>query len=94
MIARTCHRHRDLVGPYWCQDCHGVHDIGRPDPDARFEREPTEPSKPRQPSATELAEMQRNLRETLALLRRAREEGSEWYVWVLEQRDRRENAPA
>jgi len=26
----TCSRHPDGAGPAWCQDCHGVHEIARP----------------------------------------------------------------
>jgi hypothetical protein len=35
------------------------------------------------------AERRRNLAAALAMLERARRNGDEWYVWVLEQRDRR-----
>ena len=35
------------------------------------------------------AERRRNLAAALAMLERARDRGDEWYVWVLEQRDRR-----
>ena len=35
------------------------------------------------------AERRRNLAAALAMLERARKNGDEWYVWVLEQRDRR-----
>ena len=34
-------------------------------------------------------ERRRNLAAALAMLERARRNGDEWYVWVLEQRDRR-----
>ena len=39
-------------------------------------------------------ERRRHLRQVLAILRRAREDEAEWYVWVLERRDRRARALA
>lgn len=88
MTAVTCPRHPQGDGPRWCQDCHGVHDIGRPEPDDSLRREPPSGQKPRAVSASERAEMQRSLREVLGLLRRARDEHADWYAWVLERRDR------
>ena len=36
------------------------------------------------------AERRRNLGAVLAMLRRARDDRAEWYVWALENRDRRQ----
>lgn len=33
-----CKRHPEGNGPYWCQDCHGVHEIETPKPEP-YERQ-------------------------------------------------------
>lgn len=95
MGAVGCRRHVDEPGPAWCQDCHGVHEIARPDV-VEFEPRPrTEPpwyiKEGRPPELWPgRGRRQQLLRQLLAMLEKAREERAEWYEWALHHRDDRD----
>ena len=88
-----CRRHLDGSGPPWCQDCHGVHEVPRPEPVYRESRPAQLPPwylarklPPEEWPGRE--ERLRILGEVLSELRAAKERKAGWYMWVLERRRR------